>query len=187
MHFKGVVDSDPTAEGFIVDEYVAGDVVVFGEKEYVFNDGKFVEFGDVSAEGDRIAALETKVGEAGAEGTDPTGLFALVAGNTAKISANETNIGTVTSNLNALTTTVGENTSKIGTVEGALNTLTQTVANNKTSIEALLTEETNRAIAAEEANANNISALNTTVTNLSATVDSHTEALTWNKFSATAV
>ena len=187
MHFKGVVNSDPTAEGFVVDEYVAGDVVVFGEKEYVFNDGKFVEFGDVSAEGDRIAALETKVGEAGAEGTDPTGLFALVAGNTAKISANETNIGTVTSNLNALTTTVGENTSKIGTVEGALNTLTQTVANNKTSIEALLTEETNRAIAAEEANANNISALNTTVINLSATVDSHTEALTWNKFSATAV
>ena len=187
MHFKGVVNSDPTAEGFVVDEYVAGDVVVFGEKEYVFNDGKFVEFGDVSAEGDRIAALETKVGEAGAEGTDPTGLFALVAGNTAKISANETNIGTVTSNLNALTTTVGENTSKIGTGEGALNTLTQTVANNKTSIEALLTEETNRAIAAEEANANNISALNTTVTNLSATVNSHTEALTWNKFSATAV
>ena len=61
MHFKGVVDSDPTAEGFVVSGYANGDVVLFGEKEYVFNGGAFVEFGDVSAEGERISALEEAV------------------------------------------------------------------------------------------------------------------------------
>ena len=58
MHFEGVVESDPTAEGFDVSGYVAGDVVVFGDKEFVFHSGAFHELGDVSAEGTRLSALE---------------------------------------------------------------------------------------------------------------------------------
>ena len=61
MHFKGVVNSDPTAEDFDVAGYVDGDVVIFGDKEYVFNGTKFFELGDVSAEGERLTALETAV------------------------------------------------------------------------------------------------------------------------------
>lgn len=58
MHFKGVVTTDPTT---ITEGYENGDVVVYGEKEYVWNNGAFVLFGDVSAEGERIGTLETKV------------------------------------------------------------------------------------------------------------------------------
>lgn len=44
--FKGEVESNPTAEGFDVSSYADGDVVIFGLKEYVFTNGKFIEFGD---------------------------------------------------------------------------------------------------------------------------------------------
>lgn len=57
MHFKGVETKLPTD----VSGYADGDVIVVGEKEYVFNKGAFVEFGDVSAEGERIEALEGKL------------------------------------------------------------------------------------------------------------------------------
>lgn len=62
MHFKGVETALP--EGDALANYADGDVIVVGEKEYVFNNGTFVEFGDVSAEGDRISELETAMGEA---------------------------------------------------------------------------------------------------------------------------
>lgn len=57
MHFEGVKDSIPED----VSGYENGDVIIVGDKEYVFNSGAFVEFGDVSAEGERIAALEGAV------------------------------------------------------------------------------------------------------------------------------
>lgn len=60
MHFKGEVQEDPT-EMSSLDDYVSGDVVVYGNKEYVFDGEKFVEFGDVTAEGQRITALEGKL------------------------------------------------------------------------------------------------------------------------------
>ena len=59
MHFEGVKAEVPAD----VSGYEAGDVIIVGEKEYVFNSTAFVEFGDVSAEGERIAALETTVGD----------------------------------------------------------------------------------------------------------------------------
>lgn len=58
MHFEGIVEVDPA---IITEGYENGDVVVYGEKEYVWNNGAFVEFGDVSAEGERIATLEGKM------------------------------------------------------------------------------------------------------------------------------
>ncbi len=54
MHFVGAKDSVPED----VSGFSAGDVITVGEKEYVFNGTAFVEFGDVSAEGKRIATLE---------------------------------------------------------------------------------------------------------------------------------
>jgi len=59
MHFVGVETALP--EGEALAAYSDGDVIIVGEKEYVFNSGAFVEFGDVSAEGDRIAALERDI------------------------------------------------------------------------------------------------------------------------------
>lgn len=61
MHFKGVIEQDPAE---ITEGYNNGDVVLYGNKEYVFNNNEFVEFGDVTAEGTRITALETWKGTA---------------------------------------------------------------------------------------------------------------------------
>lgn len=77
MHFKGVETALPED----VSGYADGDVIIVGDKEYVFNSGAFVEFGDVSAEGDRIAALETAVGNA------ESGLVKGVADNKSAIEA----------------------------------------------------------------------------------------------------
>ena len=57
MHFKGILDALPED----VSTYKAGDVVIIGEKEYVFNGTAFAEFGDVSAEAKRIGTLETEM------------------------------------------------------------------------------------------------------------------------------
>ena len=57
MHFKGILEALPED----VSTYKAGDVVIIGEKEYVFNGTAFAEFGDVSAEAKRIGTLETEM------------------------------------------------------------------------------------------------------------------------------
>lgn len=46
MHFKGTAASDPTATDFDKKGYKSGDVVLFGQKEYVFNGTNFIELGD---------------------------------------------------------------------------------------------------------------------------------------------
>lgn len=81
MHFEGVKAEIPAD----VSGYEAGDVIIVGEKEYVFNGTAFVEFGDVSAEGDRIAALETTVGKAAEGESEATGLVKSVADNASAI------------------------------------------------------------------------------------------------------
>ena len=83
MHFKGVKTEIPSD----VTGYADGDVIIVGDKEYVFNDGDFVEFGDVSAEGDRIAALEGIVGKEAEGDNTATGLVKGVADNAAAIAA----------------------------------------------------------------------------------------------------
>ena len=57
MHFRGVLPALPgSTEG-----YEDGDVIIVGDKEYVCNGNLWVLFGDVSAEGERLTALETAV------------------------------------------------------------------------------------------------------------------------------
>ena len=63
MHFKGVVESDPTSDEFDKDGYVDGDVVISGNKEFVFNKGSFTEFGDASGNASAISALDKRVGD----------------------------------------------------------------------------------------------------------------------------
>ena len=58
MHFKGVVTTNPTT---ITSGYSNGDVVIYGNKEYVFNNNAFVELGDTTAEAQAITNLQTAV------------------------------------------------------------------------------------------------------------------------------
>lgn len=85
MHFKGVKNEIPSGDALA--SYADGDVIIVGDKEYVFNEGKFVEFGDVSAEGDRIAALENTVGKAAEGENAATGLVKAAADNAAAIAS----------------------------------------------------------------------------------------------------
>ena len=86
MHFKGVENAIPEGEEALAG-YVDGDVIIVGEKEYVFNEGAFVEFGDISAEGERIAVLEGLVGKEAEGENAATGLVKAVADNAAAVAA----------------------------------------------------------------------------------------------------
>lgn len=61
MHFKGAVESDPTAAAFDKTNYKSGDVVLFGKKEYVFDGTNFAELGD---EGSYVLKTTTVNGHA---------------------------------------------------------------------------------------------------------------------------
>lgn len=60
MHYKGAAEEDPATMVSPKETYAAGDVVTWNAKEYVFDgtQNKFIEFGDVSAEGERLTVLE---------------------------------------------------------------------------------------------------------------------------------
>lgn len=60
MHFKGTATSDPAKMDDFSD-YETGDVVVWQQKEFVFDGEAFVELGDVTAETKRISDLEARV------------------------------------------------------------------------------------------------------------------------------
>ena len=62
MNFRGVIDSDPTAEDFDVSGYEQGDVVIFDGQEYVFSNGAFVMFGGTSVESEVVINLAGRVG-----------------------------------------------------------------------------------------------------------------------------
>lgn len=61
-HFEGKVEFDPSAEGATTDGYDAGDIVIYGNKEYIFDGTAWIELGDTTAESGRISALEGLVG-----------------------------------------------------------------------------------------------------------------------------
>ena len=58
MHFKGVINTNPAT---ITSGYSNGDTVIYGNKEFVFNNGKFVEFGDATENATAISNLTTEV------------------------------------------------------------------------------------------------------------------------------
>ena len=61
-HFEGVVNFDPSADGATTKGYDAGDIVIYGSKEYIFDGTKWIELGDTTAEQNRLTALENLVG-----------------------------------------------------------------------------------------------------------------------------
>ena len=66
MHFRGVQATLPAD----LTGYAAGDVILVGNKEYVFNDGAFVEFGDANASSQAVTDLTTRMTTAEGNITD---------------------------------------------------------------------------------------------------------------------
>lgn len=77
MHFEGVVETDPTT---ITSGYENGDTVIYGNKEYVWNNGAFVEFGDTSANAEAITELTGRVTTAEGKITTAEGKIATLEG-----------------------------------------------------------------------------------------------------------
>ena len=131
MHFEGVKTEVPTD----VTGYEAGDVIIVGEKEYVFNGTAFVEFGDVSAEGKRINALETIVGKA-AEGENPaTGLFKAVADN-------KTAIATEKARAEGAESTLSGRIDTLEAIDHSVYALKTDVASDKATLEGKINANT---------------------------------------------
>ena len=63
-HFEGKVEFDPSAEGATTDGYQSGDIVIYGNKEYIFDGTSWIELGDTTAESSRISSLESWKAEA---------------------------------------------------------------------------------------------------------------------------
>lgn len=86
MHFKGVIEGDelPTIAD---DNYVAGDVVLFGKKEYVCDGTKWVELGDegsLATQEQVNAAKEAAIAAAAADATTKANAAQAAAELTAK-------------------------------------------------------------------------------------------------------
>lgn len=74
MHFEGVSTSDPIENGVTINgkpDYVAaaGDVVIYGVKEYVYDGSKWVELGDEGSAAAQIQALDVPDINVGADST----------------------------------------------------------------------------------------------------------------------
>lgn len=130
MHFRGVLGALPgSTEG-----YEDGDVIIVGDKEYVCSSNLWVLFGDVSAEGERLTALETAVNT-----TIPAN-YALKSEIPTKVDQLENNAGYITKDVEDLvnydTTSVVE-----GKIEQAITDLGMGDYIKSEAVENLLKEK----------------------------------------------
>ena len=175
MHFKGVVDDLPTDKT----GYAEGDVIIVGEKEYVFNGTDFAEFGDVSAEAQRIATVEGRMDTAEEEiDTLQTDLDAaeVALAKKAEQSALTKEIEDRTNADSALDTRVAAVETKLGSGEGSV--ASQIAAAKQEAIDSAATDATtkaNKALEDAKTYANGLNtAMDTRVDALEA--DTHTHA-----------
>ena len=142
MHFKGVVESLPTDKT----GYAEGDVIIVGEKEYVFNGTDFAEFGDVGAEAQRIAAVEGRMDTAEDEiDTLQTGLAdaETALAKKAEQSALTKEIEDRTNADSALDTRIKAVETKLGDGEGSVSS--QIATAKQEAIDAAATDATTKA------------------------------------------
>lgn len=130
MHFRGVLQALPgSTEG-----YEDGDVIIVGDKEYVCSGNLWVLFGDVTAEGERLTALETAVNT-----TIPAN-YALKSEIPTKVDQLENNAGYITKDVEDLvnydTTSVVE-----GKIEQAITDLGMGDYIKSEAVENLLKEK----------------------------------------------
>lgn len=137
MHFRGTVTALPTYSNDAWSDgetYAAGDVVLFGTKEYVCNDkNAFIEFGDEGslATQDQVSALENRVKALEDDETSSNNASAIQALQTRVQSLEEYDTNNTTS-LDALTSRVAAN-------EGNITAVTEKAGKNETDIAGLTT------------------------------------------------
>ena len=144
MHFKGVKDEVPTD----FTDYVDGDVIIVGNKEYVFDSAsevKFVEFGDVDDVTSRISTLEGQVSTLNANSATKAELEAAQSTLQGSIDTKAAQADLDTTNANVATAQGAAEAAqadataalnKIGTGYDAENTVAKDIAAVKASVTA---------------------------------------------------
>lgn len=63
-HFEGKVEGESFEDAIAASDktFAAGDIVIYGNKEYIYDGSAWIELGDTTAESGRITALESLVG-----------------------------------------------------------------------------------------------------------------------------
>lgn len=142
MHFRGIEEAVPED----VSGYELGDVIIVGDKEYVFNGTSFAEFGDVSAQAQAITGLtnrmDTAEGEIDTLQTDLDVAEAALA-NKAEQSALTAEITARTEADTALDTRVKAVETKLGDGEGSVSS--QIATAKQEAIDAATTDATTKA------------------------------------------
>ena len=110
-----------------------GDVVIVGDKEYVWDGTSWKEFGDASAEGAAISELEGRVDTLEAT---VSGNVAAIAANSGAIAANVEAISGAVGRIDTLEATVSGNVAAIATNSGAIATNAEAIAANAEAISA---------------------------------------------------
>lgn len=121
MHFEGVSTSDPIENGVTINgkpDYVAaaGDVVIYGIKEYVYDGSKWVELGDEGSAAAQIQALDVDDINVGADNT-----LSVVGQTDGSIHATPIKIQIAQSQVNGLVDALTNGSTKDGEQDTAIN------------------------------------------------------------------
>lgn len=81
-HFEGKVEGDSFEAAIAASNktFEAGDIVIYGNKEFIYDGSAWIELGDTTAESDRISTLESLVGTTSVQSQISTAIGDALAG-----------------------------------------------------------------------------------------------------------
>ena len=128
-HFEGVVEGETFEEAIAASDktFEAGDIVIYGDKEYIFDGENWVELGDTTAEQGRISALEGWQTTASQQ----------IADNKANIEANDGDITALQNRAKAIEDNITNNIATKDELSSAQSTLNAEIQKNAGAITAL--------------------------------------------------
>jgi hypothetical protein len=144
-HFEGKVEGETFEDAIDASDktFDPGDIVIYGNKEYIFDGTNWIELGDTTAEQSRISALENLVGLTSVDSQIDAKINALDAtvGSTTVANGKHVAVEVVEVDGKLTAVNVAENdiasAAHLSEVEGEVDLNTQAVADHKARIEAL--------------------------------------------------
>lgn len=142
-HFEGKVEWNPVGENKVVEGYESGDIVIYGNKEFIFDGTNWIELGDTTEEGNRLTALEGLVGSTSVSDQIDAKIAALDATVGSATVAEGKHVAVEVVEVDGKLTAVNvaesdiASAAKLSEVESEVDLNTAAVADYKTRIEAL--------------------------------------------------
>jgi chromosome segregation ATPase len=144
-HFEGKVEGESFEAAISASgkTFEAGDIVIYGNKEYIYDGSAWIELGDTTAEQGRISALEGLVGSTSVDSQIDSKIAGLdaTAGTTTVADGKHVAVEVVEVDGKLTAVNVGEkdiaSAAKLSEIEGEVDLNTGAVADHKTRIEAL--------------------------------------------------